>query len=60
MKHKVTFELTVQQAEKIRDLLGAGVQDLCNGQYYKPQQEAAANRAYDTVTQALRDAFEKQ
>jgi len=57
MKRKVTFELTAQQAEKIRDLLSAGLQDLCNGYYYSPQQEAAADRAYDTVTQALRDAF---
>tara|TARA_R100000388_G_scaffold2692_4_gene3594 strand:+ start:563 stop:748 length:186 start_codon:yes stop_codon:yes gene_type:complete len=57
MKRKVTIELTVQQAEKVRDLLGAGKLDMCNGQYYSPQQEAAADRAYDAVTQALYAAF---
>lgn len=57
MKRKVTFELTVQQAKKICELLGAGVMDLCDGHYYSPQQEAAADRAYETVTQALRAAF---
>ena len=57
MTRKVTMELTVQQASKIYDLLGAGVQDLCNGHYYSPQQEATADRAHDIVTQALIDAF---
>lgn len=57
MKRKVTIKLTVEQAAKIYDLLGAGMQDLCNGYYYSPQQEATADRAYDIVTQALREAF---
>jgi hypothetical protein len=56
MKRKVTMELTVEQAAKVHDLLGAGMQDLCNG-YYSPQQEATADRAYDIVTQALHEAF---
>ncbi len=43
-KRKVTMELTVEQAEKVHDLLCAGMQDLCNG-YYSPEQEAAADRA---------------
>ena len=57
MKRKVTMELTVQQAAKVHDLLWHGLQDVQYALVYTPQQEAAANRAYDKVTQALIDAF---
>jgi hypothetical protein len=57
MKRKITIELTVEQAAKIYDLLGAGKLDLCGGHYYSTQQEATADRAYDIVTQTLREAF---
>ena len=57
MKRKVTIELTVQQAAKVHDLLGHGLQDAEAACLYTPQQEAAAHRAYDTVVQALREAF---
>ena len=50
MKRKVTMELTVQQAAKVHDLLGLGLQDAEAACLYTPQQEAAAHRAYDTVS----------
>jgi hypothetical protein len=57
MKRKVTMELTVEQAAKVHDLLGLGLQDAEAACLYTPQQEAAAHRAYDTVVQALHEAF---
>ena len=58
MKRSVTIELTVEQAAKIYDLLGYGTNaEIMDSLGYTPNQEAAAHRAYDTVVQALIDAF---